>query len=150
MLVVDKNEIITSKLIEYHIGISKDYNIFELQNALAERDIIKANKIINYFSANPKNHNIIPIISNLFYYFQKIMIYHFLKDKSVKSVSSTLKVNPFFVKQYQRASSKYSKKQLFSIFKYLKEYDLKSKGVKNKNTAPDGLLKELIFKITHA
>ena len=150
MLAINRSETITSKLIEYHIGISKDYNIFELQKALGERDVLKANRIINYFAANPKNHNIIPIISNLFYYFQKIMIYHFLKDKSIQSVSSKLKINPFFVKQYQRASDKYSKKQLFNIFKQLKEYDLKSKGINNKNTDTEGLIKELIFKISHA
>ena len=149
MLVINNTEVITTKLIEYHVGISKDYNIFELQNAIGERNILKANRIINYFSSNPKNHNIIPIINNLFYYFQKIMIYHFLEDKSKKNVSSTLKINPFFVKQYQRASINYSKKQLFHIFRYLKAYDLRSKGVNNKNTSAEELLKELIFKITH-
>ncbi|MDA1009681.1 MAG: DNA polymerase III subunit delta, partial [Bacteroidetes bacterium] len=80
---------------------------------------------------------------------QKIIIYHFLEDKSSKSVASALKVNPFFVNQYQKASRNYNKQQLFSIFEYLKEYDLKSKGVNNKSTDQSGLLKELIFKILH-
>ena len=89
-------------------------------------------------------------MSALFSYFQKIMVYHFLDDKSPKSAASALKVNPFFVSQYQTAAKKYNKLQLFNIFKHLKEYDLKSKGLNNKSTGQSGLLKELIFKILHA
>jgi DNA polymerase-3 subunit delta len=150
MLVVKKEEQITTALIEYHIGISKDYNVFELQNALGKKEVVKANRIINHFSENPKNHNIVPVMSALFSYFQKIMVYHFLEDKSPKSAAVALKVNPFFISQYQTASRNYTKKQLFYIFEYLKNYDLKSKGVNNKNTTQKGLLKELIFKILHA
>ena len=150
MLVVKKEEQITTALIEYHIGISKDYNVFELQNALGKKEVVKANRIINHFSKNPKNHNIVPVMSALFSYFQKIMVYHFLEDKSPKSAAVALKVNPFFISQYQTASRNYTKKQLFYIFEYLKNYDLKSKGVNNKNTTQKGLLKELIFKILHA
>ena len=78
------------------------------------------------------------------------MVYHFLEDKSTKSAASALKVNPFFVNQYQTAAGNYNKRQLFYIFEHLKEYDLKSKGVNNKSTEQSGLLKELIFKILHA
>ena len=150
MLVVKKEEQITTKLIEYHIGISKDYNVFELQNALGQKNAEKANRIINHFSDNTKNHHIVPVMSALFSYFQKIMVYHFLDDKSPKSAASALKVNPFFITQYQTASRNYNTKQLFNIFKYLKNYDLRSKGVNNKNTTQSGLLKELTFKILHA
>ena len=149
MLAVNKQEQITTKLIEYHIGISKDYNVFELQNALGKKQVVKANRIINHFAANPKNHNIVPVMGSLFSYFQKIMVYHFLEDKSPKSAASVLKVNPFFVSQYQIAAKNYSKRQLFYIFEHLKDYDLKSKGVNNKSTTHEGLLKELIFKILH-
>ena len=150
MLAVNKQEQITTKLIEYHIGISKDYNVFELQNALGKKQVVKANRIINHFAANPKNHNIVPVMGSLFSYFQKIMVYHFLEDKSQKSVASVLKVNPFFVSQYQTSAQNYSTQQLFYIFEHLKDYDLKSKGVNNKSTTHEGLLKELIFKILHA
>ena len=150
MLVVNEQEQITTKLIEYHIGISKDYNVFELQNALGKKQVVKANRIINHFAANPKNHNIVPVMGSLFSYFQKIMVYHFLEDKSPKSAASVLKVNPFFVSQYQTAAQNYSTRQLFYIFEHLKDYDLKSKGVNNKSTTHEGLLKELIFKILHA
>jgi DNA polymerase-3 subunit delta len=149
MLVVKKEEQITTQLIENHIGISKDYNIFELQNALGKKDVMRSNQIINHFSKNTKKHHIILILSSLFSFFQKIMIYHFLEDKSSRSVASSLKINPFFVSQYQNASRNYNKKQLFSIFTYLQEYDLKSKGVNNKSNSQSGLLKELTFKILH-
>jgi DNA polymerase-3 subunit delta len=150
MLVVKKEEQITTALIEYHIGISKDYNVFELQNALGKKQVVKANRIINHFAANPKNHNIVAVMSALFSYFQKIMVYHFLEDKSPKSAASALKIIPFFVNQYQTAAKHYSTRQLFYIFEHLKDYDLKSKGVNNKSTTHEGLLKELIFKILHA
>ena len=150
MLVVNKKEQITTQLIEHHIGISKDYNVFELQNALGKKQIMKANRIINHFSANPKNHNIVPVIGGLFSYFQKIIMYHSLKDKNPKVAASVLKVNPFFISQYQKAAQNYSKRQLFSVFKHLRDYDLKSKGINNKSTTHEGLLKELIFKIIHA
>ena len=150
MLAVNKQEQITTKLIEYHIGISKDYNVFELQNALGKKQVVKANRIINHFAANPKNHNIVPVMGSLFSYFQKIMVYHFLEDKNPKSVANALKINPFFVSQYQTAAQNYNTRQLFYIFEHLKDYDLKSKGVNNKSTTHEDLLKELIFKILHA
>ncbi len=150
MLVVKKDEKITTTLIEYHIGISKDYNIFELQNALGKRQVIKANRIINYFANNPRSHNIVPIISALFSYFQRIMLYHFLRNKNPKLAASALKVNPFFIDQYKTAAQNYSKRQLFFIFEHLKDYDLRSKGVNNKSTTNQSLLKELIFKVLHA
>tara|TARA_B100001250_G_scaffold25098_1_gene20828 strand:- start:4332 stop:5333 length:1002 start_codon:yes stop_codon:yes gene_type:complete len=149
MLVVRKEEQINTQTIEKHIGISKNYNVFELQNALGNKDIAKANQIINYFAKNTKNHHIVPILNSLFSFFQKIIIYHFLKDKSSQSTASALKINPFFVRQYQNAAQKYSKRDLFIIFEYLKEYDLKSKGVNNKSTNQDQLLKEITFKILH-
>ena len=147
LIILINQKKITVKEIEQHIGISKDYNVFELQNTLANREVLKANKIINYFSQNPKNHNIIPIISSLFLFFQKVIIYHQIKNKSAYEVAKELKINKFFIKQYQIAANKYNKKQLFKIFNYLKEYDLKSKGVNNKNTTSSALLKELTLKI---
>lgn len=150
IIVIKKEEKITSEIIERHIGISKDYNVFELQNALGIKDILKANQIIKHFAANEKNHHIVPIISALFSFFQKIITYQFLSDKSVKSITSALKINPYFISQYKQAAANYNEKQLFKIFNYLKEYDLKSKGVNNKLTSQSSLIKELIFKILHA
>ena len=86
-------------------------------------------------------------MSSLFLFFQKVIIYHQIKKKSVYDVAKDLKINKFFIKQYSIAASQYNKKQLLNIFKYLKEYDLKSKGVNNKNTLSSALLKELTLKI---
>jgi DNA polymerase-3 subunit delta len=140
---------ITAEIIEENIGISKDFNIFELQKAIGNKDIVKANQIINYFAANPKeNPNIknMPILSS---FFTKLLIYHELSDKSDRSVGAALGLNPYFVKEYHNAARHFSREKLMQIFSLLREYDLKSKGVDN-NSASDGeLMKELIFKIMH-
>ena len=149
ILNLEKGESITPKIIEENIGISKDYNIFELQNALGTKDILKANRIIKHFTENQKNHPFVLTISSLFSYFQKIMIYQNLKDKSNKNAASELGVNPFFISQYQTAAKNYSMSKLFKIFTYLKENDLKSKGIGNPSTPEGELLKELTFKILH-
>ena len=149
VLHLKKGEQITPEIIEDNIGISKDFNVFELQNALGIKDVLKSNQIIKYFSENPKNHPFILTLSSLFSFFQKVMIYQNLKDKSSKNAASALGVNPYFISQFQTASRNYPMKKLFKIFTYLKEYDLKSKGVNNTSTADDELLKELTFKILH-
>ena len=142
-------EQITPKIIEDNIGISKDFNVFELQNALGIKDVLKSNQIIKHFSENPKNHPFVLTLSSLFTFFQKVMIYQNLKDKRSKNAASALGVNPYFVSQFQTAARNYPMKKLFKIFTYLKEYDLKSKGVNNTSTPEDELLKELTFKILH-
>ena len=149
VLHLKKGEQITPKIIEDNIGISKDFNVFELQNALGIKDVLKSNQIIKYFSENPKNHPYVLTLSSLFTFFQKVMIYQNLKDKNSKNAASALGVNPYFVSQFQTASRNYPMKKLFKIFTYLKEYDLKSKGVNNTSTADKELLKELTFKILH-
>ena len=147
MLVVDSKKIITNEIIEKNIGISKDYNIFELQNALSERNSVKCYEIIKYFISNTKRNPLVIIIGSLFSFFQKIMTYHNLKDKSRKNASNVLKINPFFLNQYIRTSKHYNTRQLLKIFTIIKEYDLRSKGIKNRNTNEKELLRELIFKI---
>ncbi len=149
MLAINLDDTITSTHIENYIGISKDYNVFELQKSLGEKNITKSNKITNHLSLDSKNNHIVLVISSLFSFFQKIITYHSIKDKSSNSVALKLKINPYFISQYKYASTKYSVNQLITIIGLLKEYDLKSKGVNNKNTPHSELLKELIFKILH-
>ena len=149
ILNIKEGETITSKIIEENIGISKDFNVFELQTAIGKKDILKSNKIIKHFSDNPKNHPFVLTLSSLFSYFQKVMIYHSLKDKSKHNAASQLGVNPYFLGQYQLAASNYSMSNLFTIFSYLKEYDLKSKGIQNPSVPENELLRELTFKILH-
>lgn len=142
--------VITPNDIREHIGVSKDYNVFELQNALAERNVLKANRIVNYFEANPKNNPIQLIIGSLFAYFNKILIYHFTVDKSAASLASALGISPFFVKDYEQAARNYPVKKLERIIGWLREYDLKSKGVGSTDQVPTGdLLREMVFKIIH-
>lgn len=140
---------ITVDLIQDNIGISKDYNVFELQDALAKKDILKANRIINYFAANEKEHPVVMVLSSLFGYFSKILKYHFLPDKSKFAAAGALGVNPYFVDGYAKAAANYNSGKLKQIFSYLKEYDLKTKGVDNSSISNGELLKELVFKILH-
>ena len=134
--------------VEQNIGISKDFNVFELQNALGRKDVRLCTQIANHFAANPKDNPIQLILPNLYNYFIKIMIYHQLANKS--DAASALKVNPYFVQDYARAASNYSLPKLASCIGYLHDADLRSKGVRNSGNVTDGeLIKELVFKILH-
>lgn len=148
MLNVPKGQEIGSKEVQDNIGISKEYNVFELQNALARKDVFKANQIINYFEANPKANPFVLILGNLSGWFTKILKYHYIKDKS--QAAKELGVNPYFLKDYELAARNYSLGKTFDVVSLLREYDLKSKGVDSTgNTEAGDLLKELIFKIIH-
>ena len=141
-------DVINEDIIEQNIGISKEYNVFGLQSAIGRRDVLKCNRIVNHFAANPKDNPIQMILPSLYNYFIKIMLYHQVPDKS--QAASALKVNPFFIKDYATAASNYSLGKLASCIGYLHEADLRSKGIRNSGTVTDGeLLKELIFKIIH-
>ncbi len=140
---------ISAEQVQDNIGISKDYNIFELQDALAKKDILRANRIINYFAANEKEHPLVMTLSSMYGYFSKILKYHFLQDKSKFAAAQALGVNPYFVDGYAKAALNYNSSKLKHIFSYLKEYDLKSKGVDNSGIDNGELLKELVFKILH-
>jgi DNA polymerase III subunit delta len=140
---------IDAAIIERNIGISKDYNIFELQNALGARDIAKANRIINYFAANTKQNPMIVVLTVLYGFFMKLMIYHQLKDKSKNNAAAALSVNPFFMKDYIVAAQNFSFRKLRAIIGLLREYDLRLKGINNGSTEESELLRELVYKILH-
>jgi DNA polymerase-3 subunit delta len=148
MLNVAEGQEITLKHIHDNIGISKEYNIFELQAALSKKDPYKVNQIINYFEANPKANPIVLVLGNLNTFFSKVLIYHYVKDKSQQNLARELSVNPFFVKDYEQAARSYNYTKTVQIISYLREYDVKSKGVES-NTDHGGLMKELMFKILH-
>jgi DNA polymerase-3 subunit delta len=138
---------ITAALIEKNIGISKDFNNFELNRALVARDIVKANRIALYFTNNPKNNPFILTLSSLFFYFSKILLYHGLSDKSKENIARELGINPYFVTEYQQAARTFPLTKTRQIISCLREYDLKAKG---SSPASEGdLLKELIYKILH-
>ncbi len=135
--------------IQTYIGISKDYNVFELQHALARRDVLKANRIINYFAANPKDNPVVVTISTLFGYFSKLLMYYCLADKSAANVARELKINPYFVKDYAAAANNYGGGKLLNIITALRQADLQSKGVGTVTTDQSQIMKELIYKILH-
>ncbi|MXV51441.1 DNA polymerase III subunit delta [Pedobacter sp. HMF7647] len=150
MLNVDKSVEINIEHVQNNIGISKEYNVFELQTALARRDVLKANQIVDYFSSNPKSNPIQMVLGNLNTYFTKILKYHYVPDKSSQSIAKELGVNPFFVKDYELAARSYNLSKTFGIISELREYDLRSKGVNSTGNTSDGeILKELVFKILH-
>ena len=140
---------ITPDHIEKNIGISKEFNVYELQNALGERDSLRANRIINYFGANPSDNGVPKVTASLFGYFSKLLTYHFLEDKTQNNVASVLQVNPYFVKNYVTAAKNFNIKKLVEIVSILREYDLKSKGWGNVSATPADLQREMIYRILH-
>lgn len=147
-IAISKGQDITEDTIERYIGISKDYNIFELNNAIGRRDVVKCNRIINYFADNPKAGPLPLVLSTLYAHIIKIMIYIQLPDKS--KAASVLGVNSYFIRDYEIAANNYTLGKLASCIGYIYITDLRSKGIRNSNTTSDGeLLKELIFKIIH-
>lgn len=139
---------IDERLVEQQVGISKDYNVFELQKAIGRRDPVMCNRIVNYFASNPKAAPIQMVLPALYGWFLKVMIYHQLENKS--DAPKVLGCAPMFVKDYAQAAANYSLGKLASCIGYLYEADLRSKGVRNNNTVTDGeILKELVFKVIH-
>ena len=148
-LVIPKDSQITPELIEENIGISKDYNNFELRKAIGERNMAKAFKIANYFSENPKDNPLVVTISLLFSFFSQLLHLHGLHDKSPRAVASSLKINPYFVSEYTTAARHYPMKKVSQVVGILRDIDVKSKGV-GANALPQGdLLKELLVKILY-
>ena len=146
--VPEGNEI-TPDTVETNIGISKDFNNFELNKALGKKDVLKANKIIYHFSKNEKDHPLVVTVGLMYSFFTNILKFHYEKDKSRNNIASVLRVSPFFVGEYEVAAPNYPIRKAVKIIEYLRDYDLKSKGVNNASTANSELLKELVFKILH-
>ena len=146
-LVLPKESQITPADIEEHIGISKDYNNFELKKAIGERNVLKATRIVNYFAQNPKDNPFVLTVSLLHNFFSQLLQYHGLNDHSPKNVASALRVNPYFVGEYQIAAKNYPMKKVSSIISHLREMDLKGKGVGATAIPQSDLLKELMVKI---
>ncbi len=148
-VLLPKGTAISAIHIEKHIGISKDYNVFELRKALGNKDVLKANRIITYFANNPKANPLVLITGQLVSFFTQLIRYHSLADKSKMSVASTLKVSPYFVGEYQAAARNYPLKKLARIISYLRQADAASKGINVTQISEGDILKELIFKILH-
>lgn len=141
---------ITTKDVTSYIGISKEYNVFELQKALACKNYLKCNEIVKYMSQNPKDNPVQMIIPSLFGFFVNTYAASQVGSRYEKDVSQALKLNPFQVKDYITALNYYNQSQLLQTIKLFEQYDLKSKGVNVSPLNNDGeLLKELIYNILH-
>lgn len=145
-LVVPKGVEITPEAIEKNIGISKDYNNFELKKAIGQADVVKATRIINYFAQNPKDNPFVLTVTLLYSFFNQLLAYHGLTDHSAKNVSSALGIRPYFVGEIQLAARNYPMRRVSGIISDLRELDLKGKGV-GANISHQDLLKELVVKI---
>ena len=140
---------ISPELVEKNIGISKDFNVFELQAALINRDVVKANRIIRYFADNKKSNPLVLVLSQLFKFFSDLMIFHYLSDKSQGNVATELRINPYFVKDYQNAAKVFNAWKTMNIISWIRETDARYKGIDNPSTDEADLMKELVFKILH-
>ena len=146
-LICPQGTTITPEIIEENIGISKDFNNFELRKAIGEKDSLKAHRIINYFSQNPKDNPMVLTVSLLFSFFSQLLQYHGLKDQSKANVAKVLRVNPFFVGDYAIAARNYPMKKVSQVISLLRDADVKSKGVGAANVPQGDLLKELLVKV---
>lgn len=140
---------IDAGIVQKFVGISKEYNVFELQKALGTRDVVKANQIVNYFEANPKNNPIIPVVALLYSFYSKLLMVHHAKDKSERALASTLGLNPYFIKEYLIAARNYPIYKVIDNIHHIKNADLQSKGVDSASMAEGQILRELVYKLMH-
>ena len=146
-IILPEGSTITPAIIEENIGFSKDFNPFELRKAIGERNQFKAYQIANYFAENQKENPNVLTIGLVFGFFSQLLQYHGLKDKNPRNAATVLKVNPYFVKDYDVALKNYPMKKVSSIVATLRNVDVKSKGVGANNLPPGDLLKEMLVAI---
>lgn len=147
MLVIPKENEITPELVEENIGISKDFNTFELLNAVGAKDMVKAQRIAQYFVQNPKAHPLVLSVSSLHTFFVRLLKYHGLPQKDKGTVARVLGVNPYFVKDYVLGAKNYPMKRVSAAIACIRELDVKSKGVGSSTYATHDLLKEALVHI---
>ncbi|MES2588371.1 MAG: DNA polymerase III subunit delta [Bacteroidota bacterium] len=146
-ILIQKGTTINEIHIEENIGISKDFNVFELVNAIQTRDVPKAFLIVNHFEHNPKSGPLVVVIANLFGFYIKLMRTHFRGNKSDGELAGELKVPPFFIKDFTLACKLYNPTKIANNVSILAEYDLKSKGV-GSSTIPEGeLMREMVYRL---
>lgn len=143
---------VNEKHVEENIGISKDYNVYELQKALGTRDVLKANRIVQYFGANPRKNPLPVVIGSLYNFFSKIYMLHYVRHLSEKEMLEALQLrSAYFLKDYRSAIPHFPLAKTEQVIGLLKDYDLKSKGVDYISTGKEEgeLLKELVWRILH-
>jgi DNA polymerase III subunit delta len=147
---LSEGEAITAERVMTQVGVSKEYNIFELQRAIIQKDSLLANKIVNYFESNTKKNPIIPVVAFLFSFFSKLLMAAQASDKSEKGLASELKVSPYAVRDYSLALRHYPLPKIIENIGHLKEADLKLKGV-NIGSETDGqIIRELVWRLMNS
>lgn len=146
-LVLKNGEVLDGKLVETHIGISKEFNVFELQKALGKKDANNAFKIAYFMGKNPKTNPIVMTIGNLYNFFSNVIVYHTLANQSPQTIASEMGVNPYFLKDYAESARLFPLKHATRTISILREIDLKSKGLGAVNMVESELLKEMVYKI---
>ncbi len=136
-------------IVQKFVGISKEYNVFELQKALMVRDVLKANQIVNYFEANTKSNPVIPVIAFLFSFFSKVLALQMARNLTEKELMDQLGIRPFAMKEYKLAARNFNAQQMVNNIHHLRTADLQSKGVENAGMEEGQILKELVFKLLH-
>lgn len=147
----DDNRVVTPQIVEDKIGVSKDFNGFELRNAIVNRDIFKANQIVEYFKNNPKSGSVYLLIPLLFSYFQNLMVAFYCPNRrSQEAVAQWLELrSPWAAREYVTGMQNYTGGKVYQILNKIREIDAKSKGLDNPSTDAGELMQELVFFILH-
>lgn len=149
MIASAKGETLVAEKVMAQVGISREYNIFELQKALVKKDALQANKIVNYFEGNTKKNPLIPAVAFLYSFYSKLLVASTAPDKSDRGLVSHLKINPYAARDYSSALRNYSTSQLSNCVQFIAQADLKLKGV-NANASGEGqILRELVYNLIH-
>lgn len=146
-IILPKGTVINPNHIEENIGFSKDFNVFEFRKAIGDGNQLQAYRIADHFAQNKKEYPMVLTTGMVFSFFSQLLQYHGLKDKNPKNVASLLKINPYFVKDYDVALKNYPMKKVSSIVATLRDIDVKSKGVGANQLHESDLLKEMLVKI---
>lgn len=141
---------LTAQIIQDNIGISKEYNVYELQKALGQRQISKVQLIADNMAANIKSNPMPLVISSLYRYFNQLFFVAQNQSLSDQAIAGQLRINPYFIKDIKQSAKSFNASQYYTIFQLFKVYDLKSKGLGNRQTRPGRLLVELVSRIIHA
>jgi DNA polymerase III subunit delta len=144
-----ENSTVTVELVMNQVGVSKEYNIFELQRAILQRDALLANKIVNYFESNTRKNPMIPVVAYLYSFFSKLLAATQAPDKSDKGLVSSLKISPYAAKDYVLALRQFSPDKIITVIGCLKEADLKLKGVNSGSDHEGQIFRELVYRILH-
>ncbi|MEY8759117.1 DNA polymerase III subunit delta [Chryseobacterium tongliaoense] len=148
-IILKNDEVLDGSIIENHIGISKEYNVFELQKALGTKNANAAFKIAHFMGKNPKNNPFVMMLASLYNYFSNVIMYQTMMGQSPQTIASQMGINPYFIKDYAESARLYPLKHATRVISILREFDMKGKGLGAVNMSEAELIKELVYKIIH-